>query len=229
LFAEGFILWLVTVGPVVLGLVIFATQIDFKLIEDIANNITDEDELGKIFKDNIKAVSLLMIGASALAWPLSIAPLLYPVLQGITLRWWASGVRFGDIVAKSTLRVGQVYGAYLSFIGWSSLFAIIASLIGGIIVVVVLGVGTATKFFEGPGNLEVIGIAGAVGVALLYIVMLLVYSATYHVKLKLAVWRMVTQSIGLTNPETLDTVSSVGAPASPVGEGLADALSVGGY
>jgi hypothetical protein len=45
----------------------------------------------------------------------------------------------------------------------------------------------------------------------------------------MAVWRMVAQSIDFTNPGTLDTVSSVGAPASPVGEGLADALSVGGY
>ena len=40
---------------------------------------------------------------------------------------------------------------------------------------------------------------------------------------------VVAQSIDLTNAGTLDTVSSVGAPASPVGEGLADALSVGGY
>ena len=229
LFGEGFVLWLVTVGPVVLGLVIFATQLDFKLIEDIANNITDEDELGKIFTDNVKAVSLLMIGASALVWPLSIGPLLYPVLQAITLRWWASGLRFGDITAKSGLRVGQVYGAYLSFIGWSSLFAIIASLMGGIIVVVLLGAGTAAKLFEGSGDMEMIGVAVGVGLILLYIVMLLIYSATYQVKLKLAVWRMVAQSIDFTNPATLDTVSSVGAPASPVGEGLADALSVGSY
>ena len=99
----------------------------------------------------------------------------------------------------------------------------------GIIAVVVLGAGTAAKVFEGSGNLEAIGVAAGIGFILFYVVMLLVYSATYNVKLKLAVWRMVAQSIDFTNPATLDTVSSVGAPSSPVGEGLADALSVGSY
>ena len=36
-------------------------------------------------------------------------------------------------------------------------------------------------------------------------------------------------SSDLSNPATLERVSSVGAPASPVGEGLADALNVGGF
>jgi hypothetical protein len=42
-------------------------------------------------------------------------------------------------------------------------------------------------------------------------------------------WRAVANSTGLSNPATLETISSVGAPASPVGEGLADALNVGGF
>ena len=229
LFREGFVLWLVTVGPIVLGLVIFATQLDFKLLEDIAANITNEDELKRIFTDNAGILVLLAFGASLLTWPLMTGFLLYPVFQAITMRWWASGLRFGDVAAKSSLRVGQVYGAYLGFLGWTSLVSIMGSFVAAIVAVLVLGVGTATKFFEDAGNLETVGVAGAIGGVMLYVILALVYSATYHVKLKLAVWRMVAQSIDLTNAGTLDTVSSVGAPASPVGEGLADALSVGGY
>jgi hypothetical protein len=55
------------------------------------------------------------------------------------------------------------------------------------------------------------------------------YAAIYQVKVRLGVWRAVANSTGLSNPAMLETISSVGAPASPVGEGLADALNVGGF
>jgi uncharacterized membrane protein YjgN (DUF898 family) len=229
LFQEGFVIWLVTVGPFILALIIFATQLDTNLIEEIITNITDEDELERIFRDNTRVVALLGISLTALAWPLMMGPLLYPMFQATVMRWWASGLRFGDVAAQSNLRVGQVYGAYLSLIGWSSFLSIVASVVGSLVIVAIIGVGTAAKLFEGTGNAEVAGIVGAAVAIVLYVAMALLYSAIYHVKLKLAVWRMVAQSIDLSNPATLDTISSVGAPASSVGEGLADALSVGSF
>jgi hypothetical protein len=55
------------------------------------------------------------------------------------------------------------------------------------------------------------------------------FAAIYQVKVRLGLWRAVANSTGLANPATLETISSVGAPASSVGEGLADALNVGGF
>ena len=71
-------------------------------------------------------------------------------------------------------------------------------------------------------------IAAISGVAL-YVIFALGYAAIYQVKVKLGIWRTVANSTGLSNPATLETISSVGAPASAVGEGLADALNVGGF
>jgi len=62
-----------------------------------------------------------------------------------------------------------------------------------------------------------------------YVVIALGYSALYQVKLRLGLWRIMVETLDLTNIAALENVSSVGAPSSPVGEGLADALNVGGF
>jgi hypothetical protein len=51
----------------------------------------------------------------------------------------------------------------------------------------------------------------------------------YQVKVKLGLWRIVADSVDLTNIAALERISAAGAPASPVGEGLADALNVGSF
>jgi uncharacterized membrane protein YjgN (DUF898 family) len=231
LFLSGFWIWLVMLGPLIAAVAIFATQIDFQLVGNIFSDfdITDEDDWTKLFTDHVQFATLVGIGIATLVWPLIAGPLLYPVFQAIMLRWWASGLRFGELATHSDLRVGQFYGAYLSFVGWASVLSIVGSLLVATAIALIAGAGTMARAFEGTSGLETIGITGAVATVIIYVIMTLVYSAIYHVKIKLAVWRMVAQSINLTNPETLDTVSSVGAPASPVGEGLADALAVGGY
>ena len=40
------------------------------------------------------------------------------------MRWWISGIRFGEIAAVSHLRTRDVYFAYLRFIGWLLVFAL---------------------------------------------------------------------------------------------------------
>ena len=45
---------------------------------------------------------------------------------------------------------------------------------------------------------------------------------------KLALWRLAAQSVELSGAEVLDSVHAAGVPSSAVGEGLADALNVGG-
>src|ERR1043165_755236 len=61
-----------------------------------------------------------------------------------------------------------------------------------------------------------------------YVVVALAYSTIYQASVKLRLWKTAFESIELTNPEILGKVKAAGAASSAVGEGLADALNVGG-
>jgi hypothetical protein len=61
-----------------------------------------------------------------------------------------------------------------------------------------------------------------------YVAIALGYSTIYQATVKLGLWRCVVESLDISNPAVLEQVTAAGQPASPVGEGLADALSVGG-
>jgi hypothetical protein len=61
-----------------------------------------------------------------------------------------------------------------------------------------------------------------------YVAIALGYSTIYQATVKLGLWRCLVESLDISNLATLERVSAAGEPASPVGEGLADALSVGG-
>ena len=90
--------------------------------------------------------------------------------------------------------------------------------IGAIVVGAV--VGDSTSIFG-----EIFATAAAIG---LYVSMALGYSTIYQATVKLGVWRCLVESLDLTNIASLNRVSAAGEPSSPVGEGLADALNVGG-
>jgi hypothetical protein len=55
------------------------------------------------------------------------------------------------------------------------------------------------------------------------------FSAIYQATVKLSLWRCGVESIALTGTAALDHVKAGGTPSSAVGEGLADALNVGGF
>ena len=61
-----------------------------------------------------------------------------------------------------------------------------------------------------------------------YVAIALGYSAIYQGTVKLGLWRCVIESLDVSNVAALERVAAAGEPASPIGEGLADALNVGG-
>jgi hypothetical protein len=61
-----------------------------------------------------------------------------------------------------------------------------------------------------------------------YVVVALGFSTIYQVVVKLGLWRLAAESVELAGADVLDRVNAAGAPDSAVGEGLADALNVGG-
>ena len=137
-------------------------------------------------------------------------------------RWWASGLRFGDIIVTSHLRTAQVFGVYGRFLGFSLLFTLAAGLVGA---------AGAYAFRLLVGDLQTVGheVAATAALVLFYAVVMLGYSTLYQAIVRLGLWRCLTESLDFSSLAALDRVSAAGEASSPVGEGLADALNVGGF
>jgi len=62
----------------------------------------------------------------------------------------------------------------------------------------------------------------------IYVIAALAYSTIYQATVRLRLWKHGFESIELAGIEVLDKVRAAPATGSPVGEGFADALNVGG-
>jgi uncharacterized membrane protein YjgN (DUF898 family) len=221
LFLRGLPMWLLVMGPLLIGFVALTVLIDWDAMSTAVDQ-GHQDDLGRIARTNPKfalatAVGLSTIGATVLA-----ALLLYPVFQAMMLRWWTAGLRFGPLTVTSHLRTGEVYGVYVRFLWYALLFTVLA-IVAGTVCLFVIGV------LVGPRHdsqlAEYLATAIFVGG---YVVVALGFSTIYQVVVKLGLWRLAAQSVELSGDEVLESVHAAGAPSSAVGEGLADALNVGG-
>jgi uncharacterized membrane protein YjgN (DUF898 family) len=217
LFFRGILLWIVVVVPFLFGLVVAAAAIDWDVVAE-AMRRSGADAMGRIEAANLApalAVVTLSVGWSVLA-----AALLYPVFQAMVLRWWISGLRFGGLTVTSRLGTGAVYALYARFM-WIAL-----------LVALVYGAGAALLILMARLVEDWLGSAGsALGVVALvigYAIIALSYSTIYQATVRWRLWKHGVESLELAGTEVLDRVRASGATGSPVGEGLADALNVGG-
>jgi hypothetical protein len=130
-------------------------------------------------------------------------------------------LRFGEVAVTSRLRTAQVLGVYARFLLCAFLFSLAAA------AVVVPGAIVIPKLTGELDSMTKEIVTTFAGVAA-YVAIALGYSAIYQATVKLGLWRCVVESLDISNPAVLEQVTAAGQPASPVGEGLADALSVGG-
>lgn len=220
LFARGFLLWLVTIGPILAGLIAALAAIDWnglsRMFADDGSFRGRFEDLGPAF-----AGAVVFAGAGAI-WSILAATLLYPAFRAITLRWWISGLRLGPMTATSRLRTGQIYRAYLRFLVFSMLFGIIGG--GAAVLVVALVAGLSYLMGKSPA----VEISSAVLGIATYVFMALGYSAIYQGTVLIRFWRLSFEMTEFTGLEALEGVEARGRAASPLGEGLADALDVGG-
>lgn len=218
LFLRGLPIWLAIVGPVLFAFLALAALVDWDALN---NAFAQGDDAAK--KNIVGAFVNRGAGAVGAAFAISVlaAMLLYPVFQATVMRWWISGLRFGPIAVTSRLRTGQVYRVYLRFILRLLLFALaIAVVTAGIVTMLgVLGV------FVTPDTKQLI--VSAVSLVV-YLIAALGISTIYQVTVTFAMWRLGAQSAELSGAEALDSVRAAGAASSALGEGLADALGVGG-
>jgi len=219
LFLRGLPIWLLIVAPIFVALAVLAAAIDWDALGRLIDK-GDEAETGKTIGQMLApgiGVALFALSSSLIALPLC-----YPLFQAIKLRWWISGLRFGAVAVTSRLRIGQVYRVYLRLMLYLFLLSLLAGIMGGMTVFTVLGiVGLAH-------NAVLTQLATGVISVLLYVVVMLGSSTVYQVIVAAGLWRLGAQTAELTGEAALDGVRATGTASSALGEGLADALGVGG-
>jgi uncharacterized membrane protein YjgN (DUF898 family) len=181
------------------------------------------EALGRATQAGMDAASVMAISIVAgLGFSLFVAgAVIYAILQGIIMRWWLAGLRFGPLVVATTLKKRQVFGAYLRCFLYGLLLLIVVSLVvGALAALLSLGV-TVTKQAKEVTN--------AILVICLYFSFAVGFWVIYQLTIKLGIWRMAVDSVGLAGFDAIERVRADDTrPSSAVGEGLADALGAGG-
>jgi uncharacterized membrane protein YjgN (DUF898 family) len=222
LFLRGMPMWFLVMAPLVLAIGALVKDVDWQALTAALAQGGD-DVMARVEGSNSGIANVIVFAMLMGGFAVTMAALLYPVFQALTLRWWSSGLRFGAIEIRSTLRVAQVYAAYMRFL-W---YAIVLS--------VVLAVASAPALFligifAGNEQAGVAGEAIATGIMLVgYVVAALGFSTVYRATVQLSLWQLGMESLQLSGLSVLDRVKATGTPSSALGEGLADALNVGGY
>src|SRR6202171_5753652 len=222
LFLRGLPMWLLVVGVPVLAIVAMARLIDWNMLGNaIAASQGDGDSMNTLIKSNPQLGKAIGLIVSAFFASIMIGVLLYPVFQAVKLRWWISGLRFGEVAVTSRLRIRQVYRVYLRLLLYLFLLGLLASIMGGMTVFTVVGIVSLVH------NATVTQVVGGVIGLLLYVVFMIGSSTIYQVIVAAGLWRRGAQTAALSGEAALDGVRATGSASSALGEGLADALGVG--
>jgi len=222
LLLRGLPIWLLVFAPLALAVGEFIGTVDWKaLVEVLAQG--GDNVMGKIEGSNpglgaVVVFAMLMGGVS-----IAVAAMLYPAFQTIVLRWWSSGLCFGDLEVRSQLRMRHVYAAYARFVGYAILFSTAVGIVGAIALVVLGAVTSVAKLGTGGEILATLFLLAG------YVVTALGFSTIYRATVLLSLWQLGMESLQLTGLSALEKVKATGRPSSAIGEGLADALNVGGY
>ena len=216
LLLRGFALWLLAVVPFAVGLLAALFAVNWSTLAGLSGG----DDLSSWLEASGVASAFVYAGLTGL-WLLLSFAILYPVFQAIVLRWWASGLRFGEVVVTSRLRTAQVFGVYARFLLYAFLFSLAA---GAIVVPGAWALPGVTGELDSMSKEIITTLAGLAA----YVAIALGYSTIYQSTVTLGLWRCLVESLDVSNVAALEQVTAAGQPASPVGEGLADALSVGG-
>ena len=222
LLLRGLPMWLLVFAPLALAVSGFVGSVDWKALVDALAQGGD-NVMGRIEGSNpglgaVIVFAMLMGGVSITA-----GALLYPAFQAIVLRWWSSGLCFGDLEVRSRLRIRHVYGAYARFVGYAILFSMALGVVAAIALVMVGALAGVAKPGAGGEILATLFLLAG------YVVTALGFSTIYRATVLLSLWQLGMESLELTGLSALEKVKATGRPSSAIGEGLADALNVGSY
>jgi uncharacterized membrane protein YjgN (DUF898 family) len=165
-----------------------------------------------------------------LSLPIITLPFTYPAYKAAIWRWWASGIRFGEVHFESDLRTGSLMGLYWAVIGWTMLLVFADG--------IVISIASTVAIFSAAKP------AGANAMLLLlrqhpylvlganmanYLVLVLCIGVIARIYLVRGVWERVVASTTVHNLDCAEGVRVQGAMASALGEGFADSLDIAGF
>jgi uncharacterized membrane protein YjgN (DUF898 family) len=155
-------------------------------------------------------------------------PFAYAAYKAIEWRWWASGVRFGDVSFHSRLPASELIGLYWLVIAWSALILTgLAAWFGGIAYLAWITAGgsqMAPEAFALPAQQIPLLIAFAAG----YLMAALAFGVVVRIYLRRDVWARVVAYTSVSNLAAAANVAARGDAAGALGEGFADNLDIGG-
>ena len=221
LFIRGLPMWFLVVAPLVVTVGAFVETVDWTALIDALSQGGD-DTMGRLEGASPGLAGLIVFAMLMAGTSIAAVAILYPAFHAMVLRWWCSGLRFGEIEFHSRLATLSIYTAYGRFLGIALLF----SLALGIAAFPALYVAGWLSGTEGSVRSELLGWAMFI---IGYVVAALGYSTIYQATVKFSFWQLAMESLQLSRLEALERVKATGLPSSAVGEGLADALNVGGY
>jgi uncharacterized membrane protein YjgN (DUF898 family) len=217
LFIRGVLMWLAVLVPMLATAV---ALLSIKWPAVMAALRGGGDVIGRVEKASPGFLGQIGFAIMAFAVTLALIALLLPAFHAMVMRWWIAGIRFGEISAIAHLRTRDVYVAYLRFIGFLIAFIVIL-LIGVFFGLIILG----TFFEDGSMLSEFFTVAMMVGT---YVVFMLGLITLYNATVTLSVWRLTANSIELSDTRPISQVKAAGDASSPLGEGIADVLNLGG-
>lgn len=217
LFIRGFLMWLAVLIPM-LATAAALLSINWSAVMTALRG--GGDVIGRVEKASPGFLGQIGFAVVAFAVTLALVALLLPAFHAMVMRWWIAGIRFGEISAVAHLRTRDVYFAYLRFIAYLIAF-ILVLLIGVFFGLIVLG----TFFQDGSVLSEFLTVAMMVGT---YVVFMLGLITLYNATVTLSVWRLTANSIMLSDTHPIGHVKAAGDASSPLGEGIADVLNLGG-
>src|ERR1043165_764996 len=121
LFFRGLLLWLAVVVPLMFGLMMAVGAVDWAAVGEAMRRGGD-DAMSRVEAAGIAPA--LGVAVLSLGWSVVALALLYPAFQAIMLRWWMTGLRFGELTVASQLRVRPGSALYPRLLGIGAALAL---------------------------------------------------------------------------------------------------------
>jgi uncharacterized membrane protein YjgN (DUF898 family) len=170
-------------------------------------------------------------------WPLAalsiivfpLAPFVYGAFKAVEMRWWISGIRFGDVRLVSSLPRSALISLYWKVIGWAALLLVIFAIyMGSSFFLIGLASGKSLQVLLKAHDVAA-SIPFLVATAVGYLLLILSVNVVMRVYLLRDLWERVANSISVHNIGAASNVTVKGDLANALGEGLADGLDIAGF
>jgi uncharacterized membrane protein YjgN (DUF898 family) len=201
LFKRGWKLWLATLSPFILGVVLAVVSAGHKA-----------------------PVAAGVFVLAMLIWVVAL-PFIYGAFKAIEWRWWISGVRFGEVSFESDLATNALYGLYWKVIGWLLLIDVAFTAYLAACVGLIVGFGDLAHIAARTQGSIAVTAATIVG----YLAIIIAVNVVLQVYLLRDVWARVAASTRVYRLDAAANVAAKGDLASALGEGLAGSLDIVGF